>query len=116
MVKLLSLCALGLALALPIAAQAAAPGDPAGDEATAVKVRYDDLNLTRTQDAEVMLQRLDRAALGACGASEFSLREYRQAVQRSACYRRSLDQAVAALNAPSVTGLYRESVGLVAAN
>jgi UrcA family protein len=112
MVKLVPLCAFGLALGLPIAAQAGAPGDPGGLQATAVKVRYDDLDLTRTTDAQTMLVRLDRAALDACGASGFSLREVRQAVQRSACYRQSLDRAVAGLNAPAVTGLYRETLGL----
>ena len=114
--KIPALCALALALATPIAAQAAAPGDPGGPEQTAVKVRFDDLNLNRESDAKVMLTRLDRAALSACGASEGSLREYQAAVRASACYRSSLDQAVAQVNAPAVTGLYHEGVGLLAQN
>jgi UrcA family protein len=115
-VKTLALCVFGLALAAPLAAQAAAPGDPAGDQSTAVRVRYDDLNLNNERDAGIMLTRLDRATLAACGAPEGSLREYRAAVRESACYQRGLRQAVAAVNAPPVTGLYRQSIGPLAAN
>ena len=54
-----------------------------------------------------MLGRIGDAALEACGASTFSLPEYRAAVRRSDCYRGGVDGAVASLNAPAVTDAYR---------
>jgi UrcA family protein len=92
--------ALGLALAAPTLATAAA-----GDPSTAVAVRYGDLDLNRTSDARVLLDRIKDAALDACGADRSSLREYRFAVQRSACYRAGVTHAVAELGAPAVTNL-----------
>ncbi len=39
-----------------------------------------------------MLGRLDRAAVRACGASAFSVRELQVAVRRTACYRDAMDR------------------------
>jgi len=53
-----------------------------------------------------MLDRLHRAAMDACGASSFSLTDYRWAVARSACVRASMARAAAELDAPTVSQLY----------
>lgn len=106
-------CAAALALAIPAAGQAAAARD---DQPVSVKVRYGDLNLTQTHDAAVMLRRLDNAALESCGASKFSLREYRAAVRDSACYHDSMNRALADLGSPTVNALYRERPVTVASN
>ena len=97
--------AFALAMALPAAAQA-------GSDLTAtntVSVRHHDLDLSRSQDARVMMRRLDRAALAACEATGFSARAYREAVRRSACYQQGLNSAVASLNAPAVTALHHKA-------
>jgi UrcA family protein len=75
---------------------------------TAVPVTYGDLDLSSHDGAAVMLGRLQHAAINACGASDFSVKDYRFAVKRSACFRQSMDRAVADLGAPAVTRLYGE--------
>jgi UrcA family protein len=98
--------ALALAAAAPVAMPAYA------DRPTAVEVRYGDLDLNRSTDAAIMLGRLDKAALQACGAFPFSsLREYRLAIRGSRCYANGMRRAVAELNAPAVTSLYERQAG-----
>ena len=76
-------------------------------EQVAVPVSYADLDLSSPDGASLMLHRLHDAALNACGADDSSVRPYKWAVHRSACYRDSMDRAVADLNAPAVTRLYQ---------
>jgi UrcA family protein len=102
--KQLVVCALALAVAGPAAAQTAS----AFEVTTSVAARHGDLDLNRSADAAVMVRRIERAALSACGASDFSLRQYREAVRNSACYRESMDTAVASLNVPTVTAIHRD--------
>lgn len=105
-------CALALALAVPAASQAAS-----ADSATvSIPVRVGGLNLTQPADAAVMIRRLETAALEACGASKFSLREYQQAVRESACYRDGMNSAVAQLGSPTVNALYHDHPVAVASN
>jgi UrcA family protein len=73
---------------------------------TAVAVKYGDLDLSTRHGSAVMLGRLHVAVLDACGASEFSVPDYRWAIERSACYRQSMDRAVAEVGVPAVTQLY----------
>ena len=103
--------AIALSLLAPVAAHAAA-----SQETLAVAVSHADLDLAQPQGATIMLTRLDRAALTACGASSFSFRQVQDEVRASSCYRQSMDRAVADLAAPSVTALYREHVPQVAAD
>ncbi len=101
--KLIALGAAVLALSSPVLVHA----QPLNDENTvAVSVRTGDLDLNQPQQAAVALDRVNRAALEACGASDFSIREYRQVVQTSACYRENVQGAVAALGSPTVSRLY----------
>ncbi len=100
------LFALALAATAPIAMPAYA------DSPTSVGVQFGDLHLNQPVDAAIMLDRLDQAAMQACGASPFSsLREYRLAIRGSRCYARSLSRAVADLNAPEVTAMYEHQAG-----
>jgi UrcA family protein len=93
--------------ALGATAAVASPAATAG-ESYKVQVSYRDLNLNRSADAARLLHRLDRAAAEACGASSFSVREVRDAVRQSSCYRSSMDSAVASLNAPTLNNLYAQ--------
>jgi UrcA family protein len=102
---------LALALAIPAVGYAA---DPA-DNATSVTVRYNDLDLDKSADAAILLQRIDDAAMAACGASSASLRDYRESVRHSACHEASMSRALAALNLPAVNRLYRTQPYTVAA-
>jgi UrcA family protein len=95
-----------LLLALGCAVAFAAPAAMASDRQDAVRVVYRDLDLSNARDSAVLLHRLHVAALAACGASDFSVPDYRRAVEHSACYRDSMDRAVAAVGAPAVTQIY----------
>jgi UrcA family protein len=96
-----------LALALPAAAHAL----PIDNIVTHVRVVYSDLDLNRREDAAIMLARLDRAAMRACGATELSSYAVRGAARSSECFREALDRAVADVGAPAVTALYRRQPG-----
>lgn len=99
------IAAVALAMAIPAAAQAGA----AAHATSVVSVRHSDLDLSRSDDARVMMRRLDRAALQTCDARGFSARAQREIVRRSACYQQSMDQAVASLNAPTVTAMHHKA-------
>jgi len=100
----LAAMAISLAVVTPAVANAAAP-ETVGKT---VRVSYADLDLNQPQAAAVMLKRLDRAAMSACGASPFSAKAVRDDVRSSACYRTALDQAVAQVGAPELVRLHRQ--------
>jgi UrcA family protein len=109
------IAALGCAFALAGAFSARAAGQSEADAArdierqpVQVAVKFGDLNLATQNGADAMLQRISHAALEACGASSFSIPDYRWATKRSGCYRGSVDRAVATLAAPGVTRLYEQ--------
>lgn len=81
----------------------AAPAAAGPTVTTSIVISPAGLDLSTANGAHLMASRLDRAAVRACGASDFSVRDYQQAVRRSACYRDATDQALAALNAPAVS-------------
>ncbi|WP_293383823.1 UrcA family protein [Phenylobacterium sp.] len=104
-------CAMALAGALSAHAAGQSEADAARDierQPVQVVVKAHDLDLTSQDGSATMLQRLSRAAQEACGASSFSVPDYRWAVKRSDCYRGSMSRAVADLGAPAVTRLYEE--------
>jgi UrcA family protein len=102
MIRLLVPTLAALAIATPAAASADGPF-----ATTSVSVSSAGLALDRTSDAGIMASRLDRGAMGVCGASRFSARDVQTAVRRSACYRDAMEQALASLNAPAVTAAVR---------
>ena len=95
-----------LAVSCALATAMAAPAAMASDSPAVVRVAYGDLNLSSPHDSAVMLRRLHEAALEACGASSFSVPDYRRAIEHTACYRDSMDRAVSAVGAPTVSQLY----------
>jgi UrcA family protein len=114
--KTLTLLVLSAALTVGLTAPAfahAASADVTTDTAH-VKVSFADLNLDRAHDASILLDRVQTAALESCGASTFSLPDYRAAVQRSACYRAGVAQAVNRIDAPRLTALYGARVATTA--
>ncbi len=98
-----------LALAAPFAVSAQTADT---DSTSAVRVAYKDLDLSQPRQARVMLDRIDRAALEACGASEFSAPQYRAAVQQSACFHDGVGQAVAQTDSPVLSRLYRHNASI----
>jgi UrcA family protein len=86
----------------------AAPAVAGPTVTTSIAVSPAGLDLSTATGARLMASRLDRAAVRACGASDFSVRDYQQAVRRSACYRDAMGQALATLNAPGVSAALRD--------
>ncbi len=105
--------AFGCAVALTAVAPAsyAQEWKAAQEAAREVRVSYSDLDLGSSQGASVLLGRLHNAALVACGASEFSIPDYRRSVERSACFHESMGRAVAQIDAPAVKQLYQQTWG-----
>jgi UrcA family protein len=99
----LAISAVALSLAAPVFGHASALSN---QQPASVRLRYHAESLETSKAAADMLRRIDGAALEACGASDFSLKMYRDTVQASACYRKGVSQAVAELNVPTVTQLY----------
>ena len=105
--KRLIFCALTLALAGPALAQADSNLNADGRPA-ALTVRHNDLDLSTSRGAKIMIHRLDEAASAVCGGTSFSAREYKQALHSTPCYQDSMNRAVASLGSPTVNALYRE--------
>ena len=80
----------------------------AAEHAPQVTVHFADLDLSGDRDAAVLMARLEKAALEVCGGSQFSVPDYRRAVEHSACYRQSVNQAVDAVGAPTLVRLRNE--------
>jgi UrcA family protein len=78
----------------------------AADEPTAISVRHVDLTLESRGEATRLLGRLSEAAMEACGASSFSLAQYRQAVRGSACWRSSMTDVVQRIDNPYLNAAF----------
>ncbi len=102
--RTIALCATAFALSVSAVGNAATPDDAQNS----VRVSYNDLNLSQPQDAAVLLERVQGAALQACGASPFSLPDYQDAVRRSSCYQTSVSRAINVIDAPLLTALHSQ--------
>jgi UrcA family protein len=91
------------AIALAVAGTAAA--EPAS-VTTSIPVSLRGLDPGNPGDTKVVLARLDRAALSACGASTFSLPDVKFGTRRSACYGDAMSTAVGALHEPALSAAF----------
>ena len=80
----------------------AAFADSRGSERAAVAVSYAELDLSKSAGAEVLYDRLQRAAAKVCGVNNRSSSLYyvATAAEKKACYQDALSQAVAQIDAP----------------
>ena len=74
-----------------------------------VHVKYGDLNLGTTAGATVLYQRIRGAADGVCGVPD--TRDLARIAQAKACAAHTVAEAVAAVNAPLLTGVYQVKMG-----
>ena len=79
-----------------------------GAETTEIRVRYERRELTSPAAARHLLRRIGDAALESCGASPFSLPEYKAAIVESQCWRDAVDNAVRSIDDPLLTAAARE--------
>jgi UrcA family protein len=75
---------------------------------TEIRVRYDQQDLTSPAAAHRLLRRIRDAALKSCGASPFSLPEFKSATVASQCWRDAVDNAVRRIDDPLLTAAARE--------
>ncbi len=69
----------------------------AGAETVSIPVSKAKLDLNNPRDAQVMMHRINTAALQACGADAHSFTELKRAVAASPCHRDAVAGAVAQL-------------------
>ena len=75
---------------------------PAGSETSTIRVRYNRAELASTAGARNLLKRIGNAALESCGASPFSLTEFKAATEQSRCWRAAVDNAVRNIGSPAL--------------
>ncbi len=73
-----------------------------------MRVRFDHRDLTSSGAARHLLRRIGDAALEACGASPFSLAEFRTATVASRCWRDAVGDAVRRIDDPLLTAAARQ--------
>src|SRR6202023_1281392 len=77
-------------------------------ERTGIRVRYERRELNPPATARRLLRRIGDAALESCGASSFSLAEFKTATGASRCWRDGVDDAVRRIGDPLLTEAARE--------
>ena len=83
---------------LVLAAAPFAVAAPAGTETVSIPVSKTKLDLNNPRDAQVMMRRINTAALEACGADAHSFPDVKRAVAASPCHRDAVAGAVAQLS------------------
>lgn len=77
-------------------------------ETSEIRVRYDRNELGSPAAARRLFGRIGDAALESCGASSFSLAEFKTATMASRCWRDAVDGAVRRIDNPLLTAAARE--------
>ncbi len=94
---------------LLLAGASSALAAQAETETVSIPVSKAKLDLNNPQDTQVMMRRINTAALQACGADAHSFPEVRRAVAASACHRDAVAGAVTQLHSSqaslTVTGV-----------
>jgi UrcA family protein len=81
---------------------------PAGLGTTEVRVRYKQWELTSPTAMRGLFKRIGDAALEACGASSFSLAEFKAATELSQCWRDAVGDAVRRVGSPKLSAVASE--------
>ena len=81
---------------------------PTGLETTEIRVRYERRELTSPAAARGLLRRIGDAARESCGASSFSLAEFKTATAVSRCWRDAVDDAVRRIGSPVLSAAASE--------
>lgn len=104
---LCSMAALAAALSSAPAARADTHASDSMQHRTVV--RFSDLDLNRSSDAAVLYDRIDIAARQVCGPRTLT-GSYVTTSGFARCYTNAVEQAVASVNSPQLTALYREQL------
>jgi UrcA family protein len=79
-----------------------------GFETIEIRVRFERRELTSPAAARHLWRRIGDAALESCGASSFSVAEFKTATVMSRCSRDAVDDAVRRVDEPLLTAAARE--------
>jgi UrcA family protein len=79
-----------------------------GVETIEIRLRYERGETNSPVAERKLLKRIGEAALEACGASPFSLAEFKIATMRSRCWRDAVDEAVRRVGSPTLRILAME--------
>ena len=94
-------------IALALGAPLIAAADVDGLEGTTKKVSYAELNLDKEEGAIILYQRLQIAARQVCSVRSLTLKgSLREAAERKACYRDTLEAAVSQIDNQHVNKLH----------
>lgn len=104
LINVLAVCGVAMLAVMPAASIA---GQPAEGATKSVVLRNINLHPASDADARRLLAQLDRAAVEACGATQFSLPEVKQAARRSDCWRSAMKQAVEGIGHPQLAAVYQ---------
>jgi UrcA family protein len=74
-------------------------------EKTEITVRYQSEELVSPIAARILLRRIGDAALESCGASSFSLSEFKVATEHSACWRDAVAEALRHIDSPTLSAV-----------
>jgi UrcA family protein len=81
---------------------------PVGFETSAIRVRYNRTELTSSAGVHNLLKRIRNAALESCGASPFSLAEFKAATEQSQCWKAAVSDAVRSIGSPVLVAAAEE--------
>jgi UrcA family protein len=74
-----------------------------GSDISEIRLRYEPRELTSPAGARRLLRRIGDAALESCGASSFSLAEFKVVTLQSRCWKDAVDDAVRRIDSPLLT-------------
>jgi UrcA family protein len=105
----MKILAASTAALLVLAGASFAVAAPAETETVSIPVSKAKLDLNNPQDTQVLMRRINTAAMQACGADTHSFSEVKRAVAASPCHRDAVAGAVSQLNSSqaslTVTGV-----------
>ena len=107
---LLAIVTGGMIVALGVPTTSVARAVQLGPDRYSVTLRSADLRPATPGGAQRALSRIQRAALEACGASNFSPTVMKAAIRRSTCWRESVADAVGKLDDRLVTQAYLRTI------
>ncbi len=105
---------MGVVTALMLGIASTAFASSAAGSTRSIAVSYGELDLSRPAGAQVLYQRIERAALTVC--NNFSEPFSEMHTKASACYQNAVANAVAYVNSPQVFAIYQAHLARVASN
>ncbi len=102
------LCWVALACVMAVVPPTQVLAASAGADAIHIQLRYKHQELTSPTGARFLLRRIGDAALEACGASTFSLAEFKTATQAGKCWRDAVDETVRRIGNPLLNAVASE--------